>query len=156
MQSYRLKQKLPADDELPPAQPRMAGARQQPLARRRGAAGRRRVLHRHPHATAPTDDGGVPWTDPVVLSLSGMLSWLVAAEAFRLAYPAARRGRKVAYLTLAGFVFLVFTLAHVHAQRHGAWEERGARCEERDPKSTPESELTPRASHLAASAGGSP
>jgi hypothetical protein len=40
-----------------------------------------------------------------------MLSWLIAAEAFRLAYPAARRGRKVAYLTLAGFVFLVLTLA---------------------------------------------
>jgi ABC-type uncharacterized transport system permease subunit len=56
-------------------------------------------------------DGGLPWTDPVVLSLSGMLSWLVAAEAFRLAYPAARRGRKVAYLTLAGFVFLLITLA---------------------------------------------
>jgi hypothetical protein len=40
-----------------------------------------------------------------------MFSWLVAAEAFRLAYPAARRGRKVAYLTLAGFVFLVITLS---------------------------------------------
>jgi ABC-type uncharacterized transport system permease subunit len=57
------------------------------------------------------DGGGFPWTDPVVISTSGMLSWLVAAEAFRLAYPAARRGRKVAYLTLAGFVFLVITLA---------------------------------------------
>jgi ABC-type uncharacterized transport system permease subunit len=61
--------------------------------------------------TSQTDAGGVPWTDPVVLSTSGMLSWLIAAEAFRLAYPAARRGRKVAYLTLAGFVFLVLTLA---------------------------------------------
>jgi ABC-type uncharacterized transport system permease subunit len=61
--------------------------------------------------TAQAESGGVPWTDPVVLSLSSMLSWLVAAEAFRLAYPAARRGRKVAYLTLAGFVFLVLTLA---------------------------------------------
>jgi hypothetical protein len=60
---------------------------------------------------AQRDGGGLPWTDPVVLSTSGMLSWLVAAEAFRLAYPAARRGRKVAYLTLAGFVFLVVTLA---------------------------------------------
>jgi ABC-type uncharacterized transport system permease subunit len=60
---------------------------------------------------AQRDGGGLPWTDPVVLSTSGMLSWLVAAEAFRLAYPAARRGRKVAYLTLAGFVFLVITLA---------------------------------------------
>ncbi|BBO36519.1 cytochrome c biogenesis protein CcsA [Lacipirellula parvula] len=57
------------------------------------------------------DGSGLRWTDPVVLSLSGMFSWLVAAEAFRLAYPAARRGRKVAYLTLAGFVFLVITLA---------------------------------------------
>jgi ABC-type uncharacterized transport system permease subunit len=57
------------------------------------------------------DGSGLQWTDPVVISLSGMFSWLVAAEAFRLAYPAARRGRKVAYLTLAGFVFLVITLA---------------------------------------------
>ena len=57
------------------------------------------------------DGSGLQWTDPVVLSLSGMFSWLVAAEAFRLAYPAARRGRKVAYLTLAGFVFLVITLS---------------------------------------------
>lgn len=56
-------------------------------------------------------DGEFRWSDPVVLSLSGMLSWLVAAECFRLAYPAARRGRKVAYLTLAGFVFLLITLS---------------------------------------------
>jgi ABC-type uncharacterized transport system permease subunit len=51
------------------------------------------------------------WTDPVVLSLAAMLLWLVAAEIFRLVYPAARRGRKVAYLTLASFVFLVIALA---------------------------------------------
>lgn len=51
------------------------------------------------------------WTDPVVLSLAAMLAWLVGAEAFRLVYPAARRGRKVAYLTLASFVFLVIALA---------------------------------------------
>ena len=45
------------------------------------------------------------WTDPVVQSSAAMLLWLVAAEVFRLVYPAARRGRKVAYLTLASFVF---------------------------------------------------
>lgn len=50
------------------------------------------------------------WTDPVVLSLAAMLLWLVAAEVFRLVYPAARRGRKVAYLTLASFVFLVVAI----------------------------------------------
>jgi ABC-type uncharacterized transport system permease subunit len=54
--------------------------------------------------------GYVPWNDPVVLSLAAMLLWLVVAEVFRLVYPAARRGRKVAYLTLASFVFLVITL----------------------------------------------
>jgi ABC-type uncharacterized transport system permease subunit len=51
------------------------------------------------------------WADPVVWSLAAMLIWLVAAEVFRLVYPAARRGRKVAYLTLASFVFLVIALA---------------------------------------------
>jgi ABC-type uncharacterized transport system permease subunit len=51
------------------------------------------------------------WTDPVVLSLAAMLAWLVGAEIFRLLYPAARRGRKVAYLTLASFVFLVIAIA---------------------------------------------
>jgi len=52
----------------------------------------------------------VLWTDPVVLSLAAMMLWLVAAEVFRLVYPAARQGRKVAYLTLASFVFLVIAL----------------------------------------------
>jgi ABC-type uncharacterized transport system permease subunit len=51
------------------------------------------------------------WNDPVVWSLAAMLLWLIAAEVFRLVYPAARRGRKVAYLTLASFVFLVIALA---------------------------------------------
>ena len=55
--------------------------------------------------------GYVPWTDPIVLSLAAMLLWLLGAEVFRLIYPAARRGRKVAYLTLAAFVFLIITLA---------------------------------------------
>jgi ABC-type uncharacterized transport system permease subunit len=57
------------------------------------------------------DESYVPWSDPVVVTLAAMLVWLVAAEVFRLVYPAARRGRKVAYLTLAAFVFLVITLA---------------------------------------------
>jgi ABC-type uncharacterized transport system permease subunit len=53
----------------------------------------------------------VLWADPLVLSLGAMLMWLIAAEVFRLVYPAARRGRKVAYLTLASFVFLIIALA---------------------------------------------
>jgi hypothetical protein len=95
-------------------------------------------------------DGGLPWTDPVVLSLSGMLSWLVAAEAFRLAYPAARRGRKVAYLTLAGFVFLLITLAAFMRQdavHRTSPETRGAR-REWENVSILDSRLAPRISRL--------
>ncbi len=55
----------------------------------------------------------IPWTDPVVLSLGAMLLWLVVAELFRLVYPAARRGRKVAYLTIAALAFLILALASV-------------------------------------------
>ena len=55
----------------------------------------------------------LPWNDPVVLSLTSMLAWLVIAELFRLVYPAARQGRKVAYLTIAAFVFLLLVLATV-------------------------------------------
>jgi hypothetical protein len=51
-----------------------------------------------------------PWSDPVVQTSTAMLLWLFAAEAFRLVYPAARRGRKVAYLTLASFAFVVLTV----------------------------------------------
>jgi ABC-type uncharacterized transport system permease subunit len=48
--------------------------------------------------------------DPVVLGLAAMQLWLIAAEVFRWVYPSARRGRKVAYLTLASFGFLVIAL----------------------------------------------
>ncbi|MCG8449584.1 MAG: cytochrome c biogenesis protein CcsA [Pirellulales bacterium] len=56
------------------------------------------------------EENFIPWTDPVVWSLAAMLVWLVVAEMFRLVYPAARQGRKVAYLTMASFVFLLFVL----------------------------------------------
>jgi ABC-type uncharacterized transport system permease subunit len=54
--------------------------------------------------------GHALFADPVVISSAAMLVWLMAAEVFRWVYPAARRGRKVAYLTLASFVFLVVTV----------------------------------------------
>ena len=59
----------------------------------------------------PGQENLIPWTDPLVMSLSAMLAWLVVAEVFRLVYPAARQGRKVAYLTVAAFAFLLFVLA---------------------------------------------
>jgi ABC-type uncharacterized transport system permease subunit len=110
VQSYRLKNKLPAGERfrLPSLEwlQRMNGRSLAAATVLVGLGFITGVLTR----LAQRDGGGLPWRDPVVLSLSGMFSWLVAAEVFRLAYPAARRGRKVAYLTLAAFVFLVITL----------------------------------------------
>lgn len=50
------------------------------------------------------------WSDPAILGLALMLIWLFAATIFNYAYRPARRGRKVAYLTVAGFGFLAIAL----------------------------------------------
>jgi hypothetical protein len=67
-------------------------------------------------------------TDPVVLTSSAMLAWLLTATAFRWVYPPARSGRKVAYLTLAAFGFLVITLVSLAVQ--GPTHGKGARSAE--------------------------
>lgn len=54
---------------------------------------------------------GLPWSDPVIWSSGLMLGWLVAAAIFNGLYRPARRGRKVAYLTVVSFAFLVLALA---------------------------------------------
>ena len=52
----------------------------------------------------------LPWTDPIVWQSGGMFAWLLAAALFNGLYKPARRGRKVAYLTIANFVFLAIFL----------------------------------------------
>ncbi len=64
--------------------------------------------------------GVVAWTDPVVLSSSVLVGWLIAAVIFERAYRPARQGHKVAYLTLASVVFLVLALVLVLVNKHGA------------------------------------
>ena len=53
----------------------------------------------------------VPWTDPIIWSSVLAVVWLIAAAVFNSAYRPARQGRKVAYLTVASFVFLALALA---------------------------------------------
>ncbi len=55
--------------------------------------------------------GKVPWTDRVVLSSALLLVWLIAATLFEWLYKPAQQGRKVAYLTIASFVFLALVMA---------------------------------------------
>ncbi len=55
--------------------------------------------------------GYVPLTDPVVLSTWLMFFWLLLAVVLSALHRPARKGRRVAYLTVASFVFLVIMLA---------------------------------------------
>ena len=57
--------------------------------------------------------GGMPWTDPVVWTSGILFVWLIVVLVFESMYKPAVQGRKVAYLTLASFVFLVLVLGMV-------------------------------------------
>lgn len=61
----------------------------------------------------------VMWLDAVVLSSGLLLAWLLAVCLFEALYKPAREGRKVAYLTLANFIFLGIVLALVLWGGHG-------------------------------------
>lgn len=54
---------------------------------------------------------GMPWTDPVVWTSAILFLWLVVVLCFESLYKPAQQGRKVAYLTLASFLFLALVLA---------------------------------------------
>jgi ABC-type uncharacterized transport system permease subunit len=85
------------------------------------------INHRDAH------DEALSWTDPIVWRSAGMFAWLLAAVAFKTLYRPARRGRKVAYLTVASFVFLAIFLA---AQLIGTGHDFGG--EKADAASTRE------------------
>lgn len=57
--------------------------------------------------------GGISWTDPLIVSSGGLLAWLFAATLFEVLYKPAQQGRKVAYLTIANFLFLTAVLCIV-------------------------------------------
>jgi ABC-type transport system involved in cytochrome c biogenesis permease subunit len=54
--------------------------------------------------------GALAWSDPVIWSSALMFVWLLIAAIFNVVYRPARRGRKVAYLTVVSFGFLVVAL----------------------------------------------
>jgi hypothetical protein len=64
----------------------------------------------------------LPWTDPVVISSFLLAAWLFAATIFEWTYKPAQQGRKVAYLTVANFIFLaiVLTMLATGASEHAS------------------------------------
>lgn len=66
----------------------------------------------------------LPWTDSVVVTSALLLSWLLAATIFEIFYKPAQQGRKVAYLTIASFLFLALVMGVLlfGGSRHAASE----------------------------------
>ena len=60
----------------------------------------------------------VPWDDMVVISSSVLLLWLIAVSIFEMLYRPARQGKKIAYLTMASFLFLIMVLYFVIFGQH--------------------------------------
>jgi ABC-type uncharacterized transport system permease subunit len=73
-------------------------------------------------------DRPLPWNDPVVLTSVLMFGWLAMASGVGVAYRPVRKGRKVAYLTMVSFVFLVIALWSVlgNVTRHLGGTPQGA------------------------------
>lgn len=87
---------------------------------------------------------GMPWSDPVVWTSGILFVWLVVVWVFESLYKPARQGRKVAYLTLASFVFLALVLGMVllgpsrHASpQSGALAPPASVCANRPPRGGP-------------------
>ncbi len=107
LQAYRLKHKLPP----------LAGFRLPSLEWLERANGRAIVISAL-MAGAGLASGVVlnmvkhklPWSDATVWRSVGFFGWLLAAALFSGLYRPARRGRKMAYLTVASFVFLAIFL----------------------------------------------
>ncbi|HEX7380490.1 MAG TPA: hypothetical protein VF278_25475 [Pirellulales bacterium] len=113
VQSYRLKHKLPATQgfQLPSLEwLERANTRATIFSALALAIGflSGLVLNLVNHSEHPGES--VPWTDPVIWSSGILLAWMLAAALFSAAYRPARQGRKVAYLTVASFVFLAAVL----------------------------------------------
>jgi ABC-type transport system involved in cytochrome c biogenesis permease subunit len=58
-----------------------------------------------------SDGTQLDWTDPVVLATLLMFCWITVSGGVSALYKPAREGRKVAYLTVLSFVFLICLLA---------------------------------------------
>jgi len=73
--------------------------------------------------------GELPWSDPVIWSSTLMFAWLAGAAGFNAVYRPSRRGRKVAYLTVVSFAFLVMVLSMLLLvdTQHGGQKPRAPR-----------------------------
>ena len=70
------------------------------------------------------NSAGIPWTNSVIVSSGALLFWLLGVTVFEAVYKPARQGQKIAYLTLASFVFLMMVLGFTLMAEHAAQTEQ--------------------------------
>ena len=70
------------------------------------------------------NSAGIPWTNSVIVSSGALLFWLLGVTVFEALYKPARQGQKIAYLTLASFVFLMMVLGFTLMAEHAAQNEQ--------------------------------
>jgi uncharacterized membrane protein len=63
--------------------------------------------------------GNVAWTEGGVILSLVLLVWLLTASTVEFCYRPARQGRKIVYLTLASFGFLVLAMYGIVSSEHG-------------------------------------
>jgi ABC-type uncharacterized transport system permease subunit len=75
--------------------------------------------------------GPLPWDDPLIISTLVLTAWLGCALVAGRFYKPAKAGRKVAFFTVMGFVFLVIALAALlsFTTKHGGSREAGEAVE---------------------------
>ena len=66
------------------------------------------------------------WSDAVVWGSGFLLLWLVAALLFNRLYKPARQGKKVAYLTVASFIFVALAVGMALLARHASTPDANA------------------------------
>ncbi len=62
--------------------------------------------------------GAIAWTEPVIWTSAILFLWLLTVSIFSFVYQPARQGRKVAYLVVTCFLFLVLELVIVWRTGH--------------------------------------
>lgn len=74
----------------------------------------------------------IAWTSPVIWSSAILFVWLLAISLLGSFYKPAQQGRKVAYLVVSSFLFLLFELAVVWMAGHAAADSPSERNTKRE------------------------
>jgi hypothetical protein len=128
IQSYRLKQKLPPNPRFKlPSLEWLQRFNVEALLISTGALAVGLISGVVLNLINHRQDVGISWTDPVILSSGVLFLWLLAVVTFEWIYKPARAGRKVAYLTVASFLFLVLVLYFVLFFEHATKPAAAAR-----------------------------